>query len=511
MRSLVCVFFVLLVCKPAVAADPGYPQSIPLLECINLGLKRNYDVRIEQLNAVIARFNLTGANGAYEPVFRFQAGEQLLTVPGGIDPKKSGLDSPYELTTDSVGMGITGVLPSGLSYGIDATSSRLHELTDFSTVPGALFFYPPNGIRSTNQFTSAAAITLQQPLLRDFWIDRYRQSILVNQRNLRISEMGLRWRMMNLVHLIQQSYYELAFLQQKVRVDSDAANLVAQLLDGTRRQVGVGKLPSIEVQQVEAQVETAKAVLVSSQQLLSRQRNTLRNLISSDYRIQTGDHLEAADPDMPIPAAGDRRESWRAALEKRPDLNEMRLELEKQGIVVRFQFNQVFPSLNLVGGFGLQSQESSSEASLADIRDQTKPQYGFGVVLSIPLGGNQAARNRYRASKAEKEQMALQLKKLEQTVLMQVEDDLNQVQSVYQRSEATRRSRRYAEVALKGEQQKLADGLSTVFFVLQAQQKVSEARNAESRVLVDYWEAVAQLELHEGRTLEKHGLRVVLQ
>ena len=510
MRFAVCFILATATVVNAMGGDPGRSQSLTLIECINRGLKNNYDVRIEQLNAVIAQYNLTGANGAYEPVFNFRAGEQLLTVPGGIDPKKSGLDSPYELTTDSVGMGISGILPTGLQYGIQATSSRLRELTDFSTVPGAFFLYPPAGIRSTNQFTSAAAITLQQPLLRDFWIDRYRQIISVNQKNLKMSEMGLRWRMMNLVYSIQRNYHELAYLQGKVRVDEQGVNLVGQLLNGTRRQVEVGKAPSIDIQQVESQFESAKATLVSSQQILSRQRNGLRSLISSDYRTQTDAVLEAEEESTPVPSVSDRTESWRAALEKRPDLSELRLDLEKQGIVVRFQFNQLFPTLNLVGGYGLQSQENSTEASLADIRDQSKPQYGFGVVLSIPLSGNQAARNTYRAGKAAKEQLVLRLKKLEQEVLVQVEDSLNQVQSTYHRAEATRRSRQYAEVALKGEQQKLADGVSTAFFVLQSQQKLSEAQTAEIRAQADYWIAVAQLEFNEGRTLEKHGIRVRL-
>ena len=164
---------------------------------------------------------------------------------------------------------------------------------------------------------------------------------------------------------------------------------------------------------------------------------------------------------MTLPHVADRIESWRTALNQRPDLTELRLDLEKQGIIVRYRFNQLFPSLDLVGGYGLQSQENSGEAGLEDIRDRSKPQYAFGVVLSIPLSGNQAARNSYKASQAAKRQAVLNLKKLEQNILVQVDDSLNQVQSAYHRAESARQGRRYAEMALAGEQQKLADGVST--------------------------------------------------
>ena len=494
-----------------VYGDSATVRHLSLDECIQMALRNNYDLRIERINPEIARYNLSGADGAYEPVFGFRAGEQLLTVPGGIDPKKSGIDSPYELTTDSIGMGVSGILPTGLQYGIQATSSRLRELTDFSSVPGSLFFYPPAGIRNTNQYTSSAAITLQQPLLRDFWIDSYRQTILINQKNLKTTETALRWRMMNLVFAVQQAYFELFYARGKVQVDEQAIHLAEQLVVGIRKQVEVGKTPGLELQQVSARLETVRTGLFGSQQVLARQRNILKNLISDDFRSWTGVGFEPSDTLTTIPYASDRMESWRSALDQRPDLLELRLDLEKQGILVRFRFNQLFPSLDLVGGYGLQSQENSTEASLGDIRDRSKPQYGFGLVLSIPLSGNQAARNSYKAVQAAKNQAALRLKKLEQNILVQVDDSLNLVQSAYQRTQSARQARQYSETALAGEQQKLADGASTAYFVLQYQQKLAEAHTEEIRALTDYNVALAQLALNEGRTLEKSHIHLQIK
>ena len=164
-----------------------------------------------------------------------------------------------------------------------------------------------------------------------------------------------------------------------------------------------------------------------------------------------------------------------------------------------------------MGGYGLQSQENTTEASLADIRDRTKPQYGFGVVLSIPLGGNQAARNSYKAGKVAREQSALLLKKTEQNILIQVDDSLSQVQAAYRRTESAKKAREYAELALKGQQMKLAEGANSAFFVLQYQQKLWESRAAEIRARVDYRLAVAQLELNEGVTLEQNHVNLLVK
>ena len=509
MRLAIC--FILAAFTVAAGTNDVPARPLTLADCIQLGLKNNYDLRIERLNPEIARYNLSGANGAYEPVFNFQAGEQLLTVPGGVDPKKTGLDSPYEVTTDSVGMGLSGVLPTGLQYGLQATSSRLHELTDFSTLPGFIFLYPPDGIRNTNQYVSTAAITLQQPLLRNLWIDKYRQTILLRQKDLKISELAMRARVMNLIYSIQQAYYELIYQKEQVEVQEQALNLVDQLAVTTRHQIEIGSSAAVELPQVQAQEESVRTALVSSQQQLEKQRHALKNLISTDYHSSPDDMLDAAEDSPAVPYTYDRHESWRSALEHRPDLAQLRLDLEKQGIQVRFQFNQLFPSLDLVGGYGLQSQENSTEASLADIRDRSKPQYGFGVVLSIPLGGNQSARNTYMAGKAAREQSALLLKKTEQNILIQVDDSLSQVQAAYRRTESAKKAREYAELALKGQQMKLAEGANSAFFVLQYQQKLWESRAAEIRARVDYRLAVAQLELNEGVTLEQNHVNLLVK
>ena len=168
----------------------------------------------------------------------------------------------------------------------------------------------------------------------------------------------------------------------------------------------------------------------------------------------------------------------------------------------------IFPRLDLVGGYGLQSWENSLGDTLGDIRNQSNPVYSYGVEFSIPLGGNRAARNSYKASRAAKQQAALQLKKMEQVVLVQVDDSLKLARSVYKRTNSTREARVYAEEALEAEEKKLQNGVSTPFVVLQLQQKLTDTRTAEIRALSDYNKALAQLALNEGSTLEKNHLGV---
>lgn len=486
---------------PNSAADPG--RMLSLDECIQLALRHNYALQINRLAPEIAGYNLDGSYGAYEPVFNFSAGHQYLDQPGGVDPKKTGFDAPYLASGDAVGMGISGTLPTGLQYGVQASATSLNYQANFSSLPGYTLIYPPYGIRNTNQFQSQVALTLDQPLLRNLWTDQNRETILVNRQNLKISEMALRWQVMNTIYAVHQAYYELGYAGEKVHVEELALNMANQLLADIRRRVQAGELPPLEAEQAAAQVETVRTDLFAAQQNLAQQQNNLIGLVTEDFRSWKGVSVDSGNGTPALPGLFDRAESWRNAVNNRPDLTEARLDLEKQGVIVRYRFNQVFPSLDLVGAYGVQGLEPNGEMSLADIRAQSNPQYFFGVVLSIPLGGNLNARSNYKASQAARRLSALRFKQLEQNILLQVDTSLTQAQFAYRRTQSSHSARSYAESALAAEQQKLLAGLSTPFQVLQFQQRVTAVRTAEVRSLADYQEAQAQLALNEGSILEK--------
>jgi len=177
---------------------------------------------------------------------------------------------------------------------------------------------------------------------------------------------------------------------------------------------------------------------------------------------------------------------------------------------VRYHHNQLFPSLDLVGGYGLRGVENSFEDAAGEIGDGRHPAYSYGIVLTVPLG-NRTARNNYQASLTEKKQVELVVKKLEQNVLAQVDNAIKLARSAFRRIKSTRQAREFAEAALEAEQKKMRNGVSTSFIVLEYLQKLGDARTAEMRALADYKKALAQLALNEGNALEKNQLSLEIR
>jgi len=178
---------------------------------------------------------------------------------------------------------------------------------------------------------------------------------------------------------------------------------------------------------------------------------------------------------------------------------------------LKYDKNQIYPQLNLVGSYGYNGSGSAEfNDTYREIRDTDRPYWSYGAVLSMPLG-NGTARNRYRATKAGREQTLLSLKKLEQDIMAGIDNFIKLAQANYERIEATRKASEYAEAALAAEQKKLENGKSTSFFVLRLQRDLTQARSEEIAALVQYKRSLANLAQAESSTLERRKIDVTVK
>jgi outer membrane protein TolC len=91
-------------------------------------------------------------------------------------------------------------------------------------------------------------------------------------------------------------------------------------------------------------------------------------------------------------------------------------------------------------------------------------------------------------------QQTTRLRALELQVATEVTNAALQVQANLRRVDAARAARALAERRLEAEQSKFEVGLSTNFFVVQAQRDLSDAQNVELRALTDLQKALVTYE-----------------
>lgn len=481
-------------------------RPVSLNECIELALQRNLDLQIERFTAQIAAESLSGAYGAYSPLFSFGAKHEFVSDPGNFDARKFNPYFPSDIENTTLGPSLTGILPIGLSYDVAGFVRKDKAVTDFTSSPeDALFF--PGGIRDTNSYSAETRLTLQQHLLKDFWIDSERQLILTRRKESRMSQQALEFQIMKTLLAVELGYFDLIAARESTKVQEKALELRRQLVSETQRRVQVGDLPPLDAEQAETQLQNTLTALAAAREAYIAQQNSLKSLLTDDFGGWVNVELEPREALHSEPVELNRSKSFQNAMLHRPDVNQARLAVERSDVMVKFRFNQLFPTLDLVGRYGALGTDVSSAGALDNALGFHNPEYFYGVVLTFPLD-NLTDRANYRASKAAKQIAELQLHRAEQAVLVEVADLVNRAQSRLSQVGSTAKARSYAEAALAAEEKKLQNGFSTAFFVLQLQETLTAARTAELRALADYNKALAQLEFADGSILERHRLRL---
>lgn len=485
----------------APAGNPNAPAIRPISigEAIQSALQRNFDVQVQRLSPLISEYNLRASYGVYEPSLDLSTSHRKAVSPGGFT--QEGLTLPSStIRNDSFGatIGPNGYLPSGLTYSVDANVNHRESI-----FPGL----GTNATRFAEQYTSGWAVNMRQPLLRDFWIDAPRRTILINRKNVNQSEWQLRDELIQTISAVEEAYYNLIFMREAVKVQRTGLDLANQLLRENKKRVEVGALAPLDEKQAESEVARSLAALIETEQNYAVQQNVLKNLITDEYAQVADVTLDPVESLVAVPADTDLADSWRRGLTMRPDLQILRIDLEKNDIDLKFYKNQLWPSLDLFGTYGQNALERGYTAAVRSMADDQNHQYAYGVALSIPLG-NTRARNNYKAIVETKKQAVLRFKQLEQLIMVQIDNAIKLLRSEFQKVEATRQARLFAQDALAAEQKKLENGKSTSYFVLQFQRDLTQRRFEEIQALANYNKALAGLAAQTGGTLERHSLNV---
>lgn len=476
-------------------AESRETRNWSLQDCIQQALEHNLGLRIARVNPEVALYNLKGTYGAYDPTFSFSGTHNYTksgnTLYGGF------IEVPgQETETDSFSSTLGGMLPWGMQYSLGLQSLSDNLRTQYDT----------NGLAYLSSYSNGkVGFNVTQPLLKDFWINPTRLTIKIRKNELRQSELGLRKSIMDLVGQVEESYYALKAGYERVKVQESALELAQRLLAENKKRVEVGALAPLDEKQSEAQVAASQADLLSAKRDLALLENTLIALMTDDFGGWSNARLEPSEPLKADRQLFNVQDSWGKALTQRPDFLAQQITLENAGITVKINRNGLYPQVDLVGGGGYSGSTPEFSGVLGDIERRDQPSWYVGGEISYPLG-NRAKRYSYKASKASYEAARLSLKQTEQSIMIEVDNAIKNAQASYERVDATRKAREYAEAALSAEQKKLESGKSTSFVVLQLQKDLTDARSSEIGALTSYNISLAALATREGTIMERNRI-----
>ena len=470
--------------------------DLTLDDAIERALGRNLDIAVERINPQVFDLTLAQQQAFYRPTLSMNFDNNSRT-----NPSSTQLDGGATVETDTSTFNSTVAQPvqwGGGDFSISWNNNRTETTNFFSS------FNP--------SYRSTMSATYTQPLLRGFRIDNNRQQLQVTQINRRISEVDLRQTITNTVADVRGAYWELVYANASVAVQQQALALAEQLVRDNRARVEIGTLAPIDILQAQSEAATRRQALAQAEQILRAAELALKRLIVDGTQDDLWNaEINAVDrPDLsqePI----DIEASVRAALDQRTDLTRARQQQNINDLNVRALRNNTLPALDLVGTYQLQGQGGMEfirqglggtvgavvpggfNDAIDQIVDADFPVWTVQVQLSYPIGQSSADAALERA-RLQVRQTEAELRQIELQVAMEVTNAALQIESIQKRIDASRTARELSEEQHAAEESKFEVGMSTNFFVVQAQRDLATAQDTELRAILDYQNAVIEFE-----------------
>jgi outer membrane protein len=484
--------------RPANPIAPGTVVELTLDDAVERALERNLELAVERLNPTTFDLSLARLRAAYRPTLNTTFGQQ-----SRINPPTSTLNGGTIVDND------TTTYNSGISQAVPWYGGNFSfQFNNNKQVSSNLF----NNYNPAYNSNFAASYT--QPLLRGLVIDNNRQQLQVTAINRDISEKQLRGTIATTLANVRNAYWELLYTTQAVDVNRGALTLAEKLVEDNRARVEVGTMAPLDVVQADAEAATRRQALTTAEAALRTAELALKRLIVNG----TDDPLWRATI-TPVDRPTFRSESLdveaavRKALAERSDIDVARKTLESNEVTLKYAHNQTLPALDAtiqygaVGLGGTQYQRTGSGVTSVitgtvpggysdawrTLTGRNFPNWNAAVSLSYPIGQS-ASDASYARAKIQLNQAAAQMRALELSIATEVTNAALQVESNLKRYEAATAARELAETRLNAEQSRFDVGLSTNFFVVQAQRDLATQQNSELRALLDYRRSIVDFE-----------------
>ncbi len=491
LRTVTVLFFA----TTAFAAEPrSRILEVSLDESIGMALKKNFTLESARLEPKSAKERVTQAKGRFDPTFDFGYTRGEATTRDQFRRDATGKGGHFEFNSISQSAtwstGVSGVTAWGLGYDVGASTRSLSG----------------TGNSFDQDFNSEVAFSLRQPLLRGAGTEVNLASIRVARNNVAVSEWSVKQSVMQVITDVIETYNDLHFSHENLEVARRNRGLAEKLLQDNIKFFELGAMTPLDVTTARAEVASRQEAVITATRAVKDQENFLKQLITRDMIPLLGTRIEISPPESPAFTANVVA-AIEKALELRPDYRQAKLDLENRRIVLVVEKNQKLPRLDLSASLAVNGFDDDFGTSAQRAASRDKTAWSGGATFSVPLG-NREARGRVNAAQIDIAQALVNLQRLEQDIVVRVDNASGQVTTTKQRIEATEEASKLAKESLKAGEAKLVAGSGRIFEVLELQRKVAEAETAELRARSDYNKAVARFHLQVGSTLRTHGVKV---
>lgn len=395
-------------------------------------------------------------------------------------------------------------------------------------------------------YSSSVGFNYNQPLMRNFRIDNTRRNITIARKRLEQTESDFRLQATTTITSVQRAYWDYVFALRNQQNEVANVNLAKENLRQIEARIEAGAAAPLDRAEVVTELANREGSLLLATQTVATAENAIKQLLIRDPLSPewTQTFVPTDKPAFNLDSTS-LDDAMKDAMDNRYELKRLKLQREINQEDIKYFKNQTKPQIDLNTTFSLDglSRSGTSTAtttnlitgsadlflfnglnstrtslalpilinptvvipaspsylfggfnrSLANVFRSDAPNFSIGATISFPLR-NRTAKANLDGAKIQEEQLQAQTRGQEQSVIVEVRNAVQGVETSRQRVLTARRARESAEIQLEGERKLYENGRSTTFLLFQRENSLTNARNAEIRAETDYNKALSDLQ-----------------
>jgi len=357
----------------------------------------------------------------------------------------------------------------------------------------------------------------------------------VNSRFIRVADKNIvgaretfRSQLLNTVATVLNLYWDLVTNNDDLKVRQRALDQAQKVVDDTRKQIGLGAVPRVDIYAAEAQLSARRQDLVIAQASVRQQENILKNALSRNgLEEPLIDAAEVVPLDRIEVPANDELPSLRdmvtRALAHRPDVALAKINDEAAEISALGTANGILPTLQgraLVNARGLAGayNPASGEPNPRNFDGGLGTAFGqivrhdfgteSGAGLFVGQIHNRIPQGDYGIDQLQLRQGDLIERRNMNEIVVSISNQVTALRQARLRYSQASDSRALQAELLEKEQQMFSFGTATIADVVAAQQSLLAAESTEVASLSAYQHARISLDQVLGETLEVNHISI---
>ncbi len=525
-----------------VGVQTAQTTPITLQEAIRKALENNNNVEMARDDVRIQEQTIVSLKGFYDPVFN--------ASPTYTHSQITGTDATNDLALNA---NVTQfVRPGGGSYQAYFNNTRTENVFSQQQLSSGLI----SGGGAT--YSSQLGVRYTQPLFRNFRIDSQRRNIKIAQRRLEQTDTDFRRQTIEMIAQVQNTYWELVFALRNQQNRVANVSLAQENLRQVEARISAGAAAPLAKAEVETELANREGDLLLATQQVASTENSLKQLMLRDTAAPEWQQsfVPTDTPAFSLDTVN-LDDAIKDAMDNRYELRRLKLARDINDIDVSFFKNQVKPQIDLNTSFAMNGLARGNistdpfsaplisgdpatnasafllqqiqnfhgpiavpvvivpgspsyfrggfERSMSNIFRSDAPNYSVGVTFSFPFR-NRSAKADLASARIQGSRLESETRAAEQTVIVEVRNAVQAVETSRQRVLTARRARQNAEIQLDGERKLFDSGRSTTFLLFQRENTLAAARNSEIRAETDYNKSLADLQRVTSTTFELNNV-----